>query len=864
MRDDVKHAKSCGEDYRSKHKNYSAAVQKIKQINRDSKVQLSELAAAEKKRDQLKLEFDLAGIVNLHSIKDVYLLERIKFSRQICEYLDTSTQFLAKMNGLLLGINDTVKECKLWVENQEDQRALNERNVKNTVARYQHKEVEEDELNPDLMSEQEVLEHFGSSIPWRQSFVVRREGSQKKVMLLFDLKERRLSVAYENGKETDQMHNIDDILYIDKGTKNFEKVLMTMIIRGREDKPESFLFSGHADREHFYELYWLARRGLHKTFLSESKRPLTHEEMKVWCGTWNLGDAQPEYHKKEALENWMPQGKFDIYVISTQESIYSPRTGYISPEEDLWAYLRHHLGENYIKLASVSLQHIRLACFVRRDHYYKICHVKTGTVATGLAGVIGNKGGCGIAFDLYDNRICFVGSHLAARIDRKRLEARNQNYRDILKGLSSGFSKGNGTNDIHHEFDFLIWLGDLNYRIELGRDEIIERVRVNDLEPLRKADQLLAEMGSENCFTDFKEMEITFTPTYRFNRGDRTWSEEKMREPAWCDRVLWKPIKQEFCTPLTYAACHDFVTSDHSPVNATFALSVGLPSYPHLRDSNCKITISNLNGLFYRLTRGCSVMFQAPWLSNYSTSVSTEKTSNPIWSDRVVLYPAVTNRSYLTHQWIRVVIRENKQDVCLGQGVIYLSDAIDKTTSFKTRIVDKAKEFGTLDGMITVEFSEGYSDPFTYDPVPHALKSTYDDSKQDDNRPSYSIESKQSEHIQLDGTGDENIEIKEDTMSNSPATKSWSFTKPNMLTMTNLLDNEQPLEFDNSMSWKPSSFKITHGKDDMTPESPPKSLSSSTGSLPVENPDITKAKKTFVRARPSFLFTNTSNNNSEK
>ena len=92
--------------------------------------------------------------------------------------------------------------------------------------------------------------------------------------------------------------------------------------------------------------------------------------------------------------------------------------------------------------------------------------MKVGTVATGLAGVIGNKGGCGIAFDIYDDRICFIGSHLAARIDRKRLEARNQNYRDILKGLSNGFSK-NGLNDIHHEFDHLIWIGDLNYRVEL-------------------------------------------------------------------------------------------------------------------------------------------------------------------------------------------------------------------------------------------------------------------------------------------------------------------------------------------------------------------------------------------------------------
>ena len=107
------------------------------------------------------------------------------------------------------------------------------------------------------------------------------------------------------------------------------------------------------------------------------------------------------------------------------------------------------MGDNYLKLAGVSLQHIRIVCFVSRDHYHKISNVKTATVATGLAGVIGNKGCSAIAFSFFDAKFCFIGSHLAARIDRKRLEARNQNYRDILKGLASGFSTNGTKAEIH-------------------------------------------------------------------------------------------------------------------------------------------------------------------------------------------------------------------------------------------------------------------------------------------------------------------------------------------------------------------------------------------------------------------------------
>jgi hypothetical protein len=48
-----------------------------------------------------------------------------------------------------------------------------------------------------------------------------------------------------------------------------------------------------------------------------------------------------------------------------------------------------------LKLAGASLWAIRIVVFVRRDLYYKITRLKTSTVATGLAKVIGNKGGAG-------------------------------------------------------------------------------------------------------------------------------------------------------------------------------------------------------------------------------------------------------------------------------------------------------------------------------------------------------------------------------------------------------------------------------------------------------------------------------------
>jgi len=99
---------------------------------------------------------------------------------------------------------------------------------------------------------------------------------------------------------------------------------------------------------------------------------------------------------------------------------------------------------------------------------------------------------------------------------------------------------------------------------------------------LRKADQLINERLANNCFIEFEEGELNFSPTYRYNRGDRTFSTEKMREPAWCDRVMWKAIPKGTIKQLGYGPCHALMTSDHSPVYANFCLHADLPAVPHM------------------------------------------------------------------------------------------------------------------------------------------------------------------------------------------------------------------------------------------------------------------------------------------
>ena len=49
-----------------------------------------------------------------------------------------------------------------------------------------------------------------------------------------------------------------------------------------------------------------------------------------------------------------------------------------------------------------------------------------------------------------------------------------------------------------------------------------------------------------------------------------TPEKEKLRTPAWTDRVLWRP--HAGAAQLSYGACAELTLSDHRPVAATFLL----------------------------------------------------------------------------------------------------------------------------------------------------------------------------------------------------------------------------------------------------------------------------------------------------
>mmetsp|Transcript_6080 Transcript_6080/g.9507 ORF Transcript_6080/g.9507 Transcript_6080/m.9507 type:complete len:834 (+) Transcript_6080:210-2711(+) len=129
------------------------------------------------------------------------------------------------------------------------------------------------------------------------------------------------------------------------------------------------------------------------------------------------------------------------------------------------------------------------------------------------------------------------------------------------------------------DHDYVFWLGDFNYRIncEHSIESVFQRIMANDLEWLRQNDQLLTEQDAGRTFEGFKEAEIQFLPTYKYQPGTNQYDrrpEKKVRAPAYCDRILWREANGGGVRILRYMSCSSLNSSDHKPVVALFETQV--------------------------------------------------------------------------------------------------------------------------------------------------------------------------------------------------------------------------------------------------------------------------------------------------
>lgn len=323
------------------------------------------------------------------------------------------------------------------------------------------------------------------------------------------------------------------------------------------------------------------------------------EEIRIWCGTYNVNDKSPQ--SADDIQDWVQScGSAELLVFSFQEFDLSTEAmiRYTSYREDAWrAAIERALSTqgspSYTKLHSRQLVGGLILVYVRSDIAENVSAVTSTSLATGLLGVMANKGAVAVRLKYLDTPLTFVNSHLAAFVPNSA--ERNAQFRTTTSQLLFPLSSNDGADQRDEwssclrpdearpagagasvwDCDGLFWMGDLNYRLDATREDIDALIRRGDHQALLAFDQLAVQQQLRMAFEGFEEGALDFPPTFKFDAGtDNYDTSEKQRAPAYTDRIIY--LASPLC-PIAverYDSHPAVLLSDHKPVSATLRLPV--------------------------------------------------------------------------------------------------------------------------------------------------------------------------------------------------------------------------------------------------------------------------------------------------
>ncbi|GMJ12372.1 hypothetical protein like AT1G71710 [Hibiscus trionum] len=308
----------------------------------------------------------------------------------------------------------------------------------------------------------------------------------------------------------------------------------------------------------------------------EQNRKLT----RILSGTERIGLTWPEpplnllpKHVLERPTSFKATKSFQKY--SSFKSVNDMPSGIaLLAEIDLESLMKRKRRSSYVRIVSKQMVGIFLTIWVRKSLRRHIQNLKVSTVGVGVMGYIGNKGSVSVSMSIYQTLFCFICTHLTSGEKDGDEHKRNSDVYEILRRTHFHSRSAIGLPKSIHDHERIIWLGDLNYRLNLSYDKARELISKREWSKLTERDQLVRELRKGHTFDGWSEGALNFAPTYKYElNSEKYYGEDPKvgrRIPAWCDRILkyGKGLRQ-----LSYRRS-EFTLSDHRPVTATYMAEV--------------------------------------------------------------------------------------------------------------------------------------------------------------------------------------------------------------------------------------------------------------------------------------------------
>ncbi|KAK8510669.1 hypothetical protein V6N12_055595 [Hibiscus sabdariffa] len=243
-------------------------------------------------------------------------------------------------------------------------------------------------------------------------------------------------------------------------------------------------------------------------------------------------------------------------------------------ELDLESLMRRKRRSSYVRIVSKQMVGIFLTIWVRKSLRRHIQNLKVSTVGVGVMGYIGNKGSVSVSMSIYQTLFCFICTHLTSGEKDGDEHKRNFDVHEILRRTHFHSRSAIGLPKSIHDHERIIWLGDLNYRLNISYDKARELISKREWSKLIERDQLVRELRKGRTFSGWSEGALNFAPTYKYElNSEKYYGEDPKvgrRIPAWCDRILsyGKGMRQ-----LSYRRT-ELTLSDHRPVTAIYMAEV--------------------------------------------------------------------------------------------------------------------------------------------------------------------------------------------------------------------------------------------------------------------------------------------------